>query len=324
MIGQFFSIERKKMPILIPSGLPAYDTLNKEKVFVMNKERASSQDIRPIKIALVNLMPTKEVTETQLMRMLANTPLQVDLRLLTMQSHEAKHADPLHMERFYETFDEIIHEKWDGIIITGAPVETLAFEEVDYWKELTELMEYSKNNVFSTLHLCWGAQAGLYYHSGIKKEILDKKVFGIFEHKILNNKDNSSEFVRGFDDIFYAPHSRLANIPREAIIKNESLNLLAESDDAGVHIIESTNKRQLFLQGHAEYDSNTLLLEFERDKKNGQDISLPKNYFKNNDPNGEIMVRWRGHGHLLFSNWLNYIYQHTPYDLNDLAGNIGK
>ncbi|MDR0886076.1 MAG: homoserine O-succinyltransferase [Clostridiales Family XIII bacterium] len=304
------------MPILVQKGLPAYDILKDENVFVMNEERAEAQDIRPLKIAIVNLMPTKEVTETQLVRMLANTPLQVNLRLLTMESHDSKNADALHMEKFYETFDDIVHEKWDGLIITGAPVETLPFESVDYWEELVALMEYSKTNVFSTLHLCWGSQAALYHHYGIGKVPLEQKMFGIFEHKVVDKK---SPFIRGFDDIFYVPHSRHTDLPKDKILACPDLNLLAESDVSGVHMIESKNRRQVFLQGHAEYDWNTLKLEYLRDLKSGVDIEKPVNYFTDDDPDKDIVVRWSGHGNVFFSNWLNYIYQETPYDLDDLS-----
>lgn len=303
------------MPILVQKGLPAYDILNEENIFVMHKDRAEAQDIRPLNIAIVNLMPTKEVTETQLIRMLANTPLQVDLQLLTMESHETKHTDELHMETFYKTFDEIKSEKLDGLIITGAPVEFLPFEDVDYWRELKEIMDYSRKNVFSTLHLCWGAQAALYHHYGIEKKIMDSKLFGVFNHKTLDKK---SEFMRGFDDEFFAPHSRHTQVLKEDILNVPELKILAESDEAGVHIATNQNNRFLFVQGHAEYDRDTLKLEYDRDINKGLEIDVPANYYKNDDPNDEIVVKWSGHGNLFFANWLNYIYQETPYDLNDL------
>lgn len=303
------------MPIIIPRGLPAYKTLKDENVFVMHEKRAKTQDIRPLRLAIVNLMPTKEVTETQLIRMLANTPLQVDLELLTMDSHESKNADPLHLENFYQTFEEVKHHKYDGMIITGAPVEFLPFEEVDYWKELTEIMEYTKNNVFSTLHICWGAQAGLYYHYGIQKHILPEKVFGVFKHKLRSKKN---ELVRGFDEEFYAPHSRHTSIRKEDIQAVPQLKILADSDKAGVHMVCTRDKRQVFVQGHMEYDRETLKWEYERDVKKGMDIAIPENYYKDDDPEKEVIVRWSGHGNLFFANWLNFIYQETPYDLEQL------
>ncbi len=303
------------MPILVQKGLPAYKTLKDENVFVMYKDRAEAQDIRPLSVAIVNLMPTKEVTETQLIRMLANTPLQVDLQLLTMESHETTHTDELHMETFYKTFDEIKSEKLDGLIITGAPVEFLPFEDVDYWNELKEIMDFSRKNVFSTLHLCWGAQAALYHHYGINKQIMDEKLFGVFKHDTI---DNRSEFTRGFDDEFFAPHSRHTQILKEDVLKEKDLKILAESEDAGLHIMSNQNNRFLFVQGHAEYDWDTLKLEYDRDIGKGLDIDVPRNYFKDDDPSKRIVVRWSGHGNLFFANWLNYIYQETPYDLNNL------
>lgn len=303
------------MPILVPKGLPAYHTLKEENVFVMYEHKAQKQDIRPLRIAIVNLMPTKEVTETQLIRMLANTPLQVDLQLLTMDSHESKNTDKDHLESFYKTFEEIKTHRFDGMIITGAPVEFLPFEEVDYWKELTEIMDYTKNNVFSTLHICWGAQAGLYHHYGINKHILDKKLFGVFLHKL---KSKKSELIRGFDEEFYAPHSRHTQVLKEDILKIPELKILAESDATGPHIISTKDKRRIFVQGHAEYDKDTLKLEYERDINKGLDIEVPANYFKDDDPNKNVIVRWSGNGNLFFANWLNYVYQETPYDLSKL------
>jgi homoserine O-succinyltransferase len=303
------------MPIVIPKNLPAYKTLKEENVFVMEEKRAIKQDIRQIKIAIVNLMPTKEVTETQLIRMLANTPLQVDLHLLHMDSHDSKNTDKLHLDNFYQSFNEIKNQKFDGMIITGAPVEFLPFEDVDYWKELAEIMEFSKQNVFSTLHICWGAQAGLYYHYGINKFELDKKLFGVFPHKV---KDLKSELTRGFDEEFYAPHSRHTQVKKEDIKNVPNLKILAESDIAGPHIIATKNKRQVFVQGHAEYDKETLKAEYERDISKGLDMNIPDNYYKNNDPTKEIVVKWKGHANLFFANWLNYIYQETPYDLEEL------
>ncbi len=309
------------MPILIPRELPAYNTLKEENVFVMHEQRALKQDIRPLRIAIVNLMPTKEVTETQLIRMLANTPLQVDLQLLTMDTHESKNTDKLHLENFYKTYDEIKNQRFDGMIITGAPVEFLPYEEVDYWKELTEIFEYTKSNVFSTLHICWGAQAALYYHYGIEKFVMDKKLFGVFKHELLDKK---SELTRGFDEEFFAPHSRHTQVRKEDILKVHDLKILAESEATGPHIIATEDKRMVFVQGHMEYDRDTLKLEYERDVKKGLPIEVPQDYFKDNDPNRDIVVKWSGHGNLFFANWLNYVYQETPYDLNELEQIIVK
>lgn len=303
------------MPIIVPKGLPAFKILKDENVFVMNQARAETQDISPLEIAIVNLMPTKEVTETQLIRLLANTPLQVNLKLLTMDSHESKNTKKEHLENFYNTYEEIKNHRFDGMIITGAPVEFLPYEEVDYWKELTEIMEYTKDNVFSVLHICWGAQAALYYHYGIDKYVLPKKLFGVFPHKL---KDKRSELMRGFDEIFYAPHSRHTQVMKEDIQKVSELKILAESDIAGPHIVATKNKRMIFVQGHAEYDKDTLRLEYERDIKKGLDIDVPANYFEKDDPRKRVMVRWRGHANLFFANWLNYVYQETPYDLSKL------
>ena len=303
------------MPIIVPKGLPAYKPLKEENVFVINKLRAETQDIRPLRIAIVNLMPTKEVTETQLIRLLANTPLQVDLQLLTMDSHESKNTTREHLESFYKTYEEIKNQRFDGMIITGAPVEFLPFEEVDYWQELVEIMDYTKGNVFNTLHICWGAQAALYHHYGIQKQVLPNKLFGVYPHRVLDQK---SEFTRGFDEIFLAPHSRHTQVLKEDIVKEPDLKILAESEVAGPHIIASRNNRMLFIQGHAEYDRDTLKLEYDRDVRKGIDINVPVNYFKDNDPNNDIIVRWRGHANLFFANWLNYVYQETPYDLNEL------
>jgi homoserine O-succinyltransferase len=303
------------MPILVQKGLPAYKILKEENVFVMYKDRAETQDIRPLSIAVVNLMPTKEITETQLIRMLANTPLQVDLHLLTMDSHESKHADRRHMETFYKTYDEIKNHRFDGMIITGAPVEFLPFEEVDYWKELSEIMEYTKRNVFSVMHICWGAQAGLYYHFGIEKRVAPAKIFGVFKHKLSKSR---SELTRGFDDEFYAPHSRNTRILKEDVLRVPALDILAESDEAGLHIVATENNRQIFVQGHNEYDRDTLRHEYERDVAKGVPIRTPVNYFENDDPSGRVLVKWSCHGNLFFANWLNFVYQETPYDLAEL------
>jgi len=303
------------MPILVQKGLPATEILKKENVFVMEKERALQQDIRPLRIAIVNLMPTKEITETQLIRMLANTPLQVDLHLLTMDSHESKHTDPMHMEMFYKTYDEIKNQRFDGMIITGAPVEFLPFEEVDYWNELSSIMEYTKNNVFSTMHICWGAQAGLYHHYGIDKHVLPDKIFGVFIHKVMKKR---SRLTRGFDEEFYAPHSRHTTVRSEDIEKVPDLEILAKSEEAGLHIVASKNMRRLFIQGHSEYERDTLRLEYERDLAKGLPIKPPKNYFMDDDPKKKIIMRWSGHGNLFYANWLNFVYQETPYDLDTL------
>jgi homoserine O-succinyltransferase len=295
--------------------LPAYKTLKQENVFVMQDRRAAKQDIRPLSVAIVNLMPIKEITETQLIRLLANSPLQVELALLTLSSHKFTHVDPLHMETFYRKFDEISKQRLDAMIITGAPLETIPFEEVDYWDELKNIMEYSKNNVFSTLHLCWGAQAGFYYHYGIEKHILDRKIFGVFPHR---PRDKKNDLTRGFDEEFYVPHSRWSDSPRAQIEARPERKILADSEEAGVHMVATPNKRQIFLQGHQEYDWNTLKLEYERDVRNGDKIQVPVNYFKNDDPTKRVTMRWSGHANLFFSNWLNFVYQETPYDLADL------
>lgn len=303
------------MPILVPLGLPAYKTLKEENVFVMHEKRAQRQDIRPLRIAIVNLMPIKEVTETQLIRMLANTPLQVELQLLTMDSHNSKNTDKFHLDNFYKTFEEIKNQRYDGMIITGAPVEFLPYEQVDYWKELSEIFGYTKSNVFSTLHICWGAQAALYYHYGIEKYIMPEKLFGVFKHQV---KDKKSELTRGFDEEFYAPHSRHTQVRKEDIIKILELKILAESDVTGPHIIATRDKRMIFVQGHMEYERDTLRLEYDRDIKKGLKIDVPQDYFKDNDPTKGIIVKWSGHGNLFFANWLNYIYQETPFDLSKL------
>jgi len=304
------------MPILVQRGLPAYKTLKQENVFVMLDRRAARQDIRPLSVAIVNLMPIKEVTETQLIRLLANSPLQVQLELLTLSTHKFTHVDPLHMETFYRKFDEIKGQRLDALIITGAPIEIIPFEQVDYWDELKSIMDFSKRNVFSTLHLCWGAQAGLYYHFGIEKRIFDKKLFGVFPHRPCDKKN---DLTRGFDEEFYVPHSRWADSPRELIEAEPALKILADSEEAGVHIAATKDQRQIFVQGHSEYDWNTLKLEYERDIARGQDIEVPKGYFKDDDPAKRVIVKWSGHANLFFSNWLNFVYQGTPYDLAELT-----
>ncbi len=308
------------MPLIIPQNLPAFKALAKENVFVMSEKRAFSQDIRPLKIAIVNLMPTKIATEIQLARVLANSPLQVELTLIRMDSHEAKNVDNEHLISFYKTFDEIKNSKFDGMIITGAPVETLEFEDVDYWSELCEIMEYSKTNVYSTMHVCWGAQAGMYYHYKINKHTLDKKVFGVFPHKVLRS---TNPLVRGFDEIFYAPHSRHTAINKEDISSNKKFRILAESAEVGPHIVTIEEGKQIFIFGHQEYDKETLKLEYDRDASKGMDnVDVPKNYFVDDNPKKDILFRWRSHANLLFSNWLNYyVYQETPFDLDEFKKN---
>lgn len=305
------------MPINIPNDLPAADILAGENIFVMLEERAKSQDIRPLKIAIMNLMPTKIVTETQLLRLIGNTPLQIDITLIHPKSHKAKNTPEDHLNRFYKSLTDIKDETFDGLIITGAPVEHLAFEEVDYWDELVELMEWSKSHVYSTLHICWGAQAALYYHYGIDKKELPEKLFGIFKHHKTTDK---SKLLRGFDDVFYAPHSRHTSIDSSDIEKVPDLQIVSKSDEAGVYIVISENNRQVFVTGHSEYDIFTLKREYDRDVEAGSDISIPRNYFPEDDPTRMPLVRWRGHANLLFSNWLNYyVYQETPYDVSKLG-----
>lgn len=304
------------MPLIIPNELPAAETLQSENIFTMERGRSIVQDIRPLKIVIVNLMPTKIATETQLARVLSNSPLQVEMTLVTMGSHESTHISQEHLNSFYKTLDEIKEDYFDGIILTGAPVEKLPYEQVDYWKELCEIFEFAKTNVYSSMFICWGAQAGLYYHYGIDKHILEDKVFGVFEHKVLRPHN---PLVRGFDEIFYAPHSRHTEVRREDIQKRPELRILADSKEVGPHIISTENGRQIFVMGHQEYDKGTLAGEYTRDVNRGLKIDVPKNYFRDDDPEGEILFRWRSHASLLFSNWLNYyVYQNTPYALEEL------
>ena len=305
------------MPIQIPNDLPATGVLQQENIFVMTENRADTQDIRPLEIVLVNLMPTKIATETQLSRLLGNTPLQVRLELVHMQSHNAKNVSQDHLLNFYKSFDEIKHRKFDGMVITGAPVELLPFEEVDYWAELCQIMELSKTNVHSTFHICWGAQSGLYYHYGIQKHQMNQKLFGVFEHKADYKR---SILLRGFDDVFWVPHSRHTTVLREDIEKVLGLKIVASSEEAGVYAVMSREGRQIFVTGHSEYDPETLKTEYLRDKNLGLPISVPENYFPNDDDQAEPLVRWRGHSNLLFSNWLNYfVYQTTPYDIMSIG-----
>ena len=303
------------MPLKIPSDLPAFDILEGENIFVMDQNRAMSQDIRPLEIAIVNLMPTKIVTETQLLRLIGNTPLQANITLIKTESHDPSHISAEHMESFYKNFSDIKKRHFDGLIITGAPVETLPFEEVDYWDELTDIMEWSKTNVYSTFHICWGAQAGLYYHYGIQKHPLPKKLFGIYEHVV---RDEYIPLFRGFDDSFYAPHSRNTTVDANEIESHPSLKILAYSYEAGVYVVSAMNGRQIYVMGHSEYDKDTLNKEYQRDIAKGLDIDVPKNYFIDDDPSRGIKIKWRSHANLLFFNWLNYyVYQRTPYLLNN-------
>ncbi|MBE6584383.1 MAG: homoserine O-succinyltransferase [Ruminococcaceae bacterium] len=304
------------MPIKIPNDLPAVQTLLDENIFAMTETRAITQDIRPLKILLLNLMPKKIETETQISRILGNTPLQIELTLIRTKSHQSQNTAQEHLLAFYKTFDDVKDEKYDGMIITGAPVEMMEFEEVDYWGELCEIMEWTKTHVHSTMHICWGAQAGLYYHYGIKKHVLDKKLFGVFAHRAEHKK---SMLLRGFDSEFYVPHSRHTTVRREDVEKVPELRILASSAEAGVHIVSRNGGRQFFIMGHSEYDSYTLDAEYRRDLMAGLPIDMPKNYYRDNNPNAEPIVRWRAHGSLLFINWLNYfVYQSTPYDLKTL------
>ena len=304
------------MPIKIPNKLPATETLINENIFVITETRALTQDIRPLKILLLNLMPTKIETETQLARLLGNTPLQVELEFLQTATYAATHTSSDHMISFYKTFDQVKDRKFDGMIITGAPVENMEFEEVAYWDELCEIMEWSKKNVTSTFHICWGAQAGLYYHYGIKKHPLDKKMFGIFKHKV---DHKNSILFRGFDDEFMVPHSRHTTILEEDIKKCDKLKILSTSDEAGVYVVSTDRGRQIFVTGHSEYDANTLKKEYERDKNLGLEIEVPKNYFPDDDDTKDPMVSWRSSANLLYSNWLNYfVYQVTPYNIDEI------
>ncbi|SCY90563.1 homoserine O-acetyltransferase MetA [Alkaliphilus peptidifermentans] len=304
------------MPIKIPDGLPAKEMLTKENIFVMDESHAFHQDIRSLRIAILNLMPTKIATETQILRLLGNSPLQVDIVLIHPESHKSKNTPEEHLEKFYTTFKEIKNKKFDGLIITGAPIEQLEFEDVTYWKELTEIMEWSKNNVFSTLHICWGAQAGLYYHHGIAKYPLESKIFGVFKHKL---SERNVKLLRGFDDEFFVPHSRHTEIRKRDIEEVDNLLLLSESEESGVYLVISKNGRQIFVTGHSEYDPLTIKAEYDRDIIKGAPIGIPYNYFPKDDPTQEPIVRWRGHSNLLFSNWLNYyVYQETPYDIDQI------
>ena len=305
------------MPIKIPNALPATQTLENENIFVMTETRALSQDIRPLKILLLNLMPTKVETETQLARLLGNTPLQVELEFLHTQSHKAKNTSEDHIFTFYKVFDDIKEQNFDGMIITGAPVEKLDFEQVEYWDELCTIMEWSKTHVHSTFHICWGAQAGLYYHYGIRKKMLDKKLFGVFTHRV---DRRSSILFRGFDDIFYVPHSRYTTVDRADIEAVPELKILASSEKAGVYAVSNEGGSQIFVTGHSEYDPGTLGREYQRDFSAGLGTAVPENYYPDDDPTKDPIVRWRSHANLIYSNWLNYfVYQTTPYDLEKIT-----
>jgi len=305
------------MPVRIPNDLPARRVLEDENIFVMTDERAVHQDIRPLRIAVLNLMPTKIVTETQLLRLLGNTALQVDIRFVRMESHESKNVSEEHLDAFYEPSGQGLGERFDGLVITGAPVETLPFEEVDYWPELVRLMDWSARNVWSTMHICWGAQAGLYRHYGVPKHPLEKKAFGLFHHRVL---DPAAPIVRGFDEVFLAPHSRHTEVRASDVRAVPSLKLLATSEEAGVYLVSAAEGRQIFVTGHPEYDRLTLKAEYDRDVSKGLSIAPPANYFPGNDPALPPMMSWRSHAHLLYANWLNYcVYQGTPYDLADIG-----
>ncbi len=308
--------EVKSLPIKLPDELPAVKTLTDENIFVMTDTRAITQDIRPLKILVLNLMPKKTETETQLSRLLGNSPLQVEFELIHTKSHIPKHTPKEYLLAFYKTFDDVKHRKFDGLIITGAPVEKMEFEEVSYWNELCEIMEWSKTHVTSTFHICWGAQAGLYYHYGIKKHSLPEKLFGVYKHTA---DYKQSILLRGFDDTFCVPHSRYTTVLREDIEAVPEIKILASSEDAGIYITSSENGKQIFVTGHSEYDTDTLKNEYLRDKDAGLDTKMPKNYFPDNDITKAPHNTWRSHANLLYSNWLNYfVYQTTPYDIEEI------
>lgn len=305
------------MPIKIPNNLPATNILEGENIFVMDADRAYKQDIRPLKILILNLMPIKSVTETQLLRLLGNTPLQVEVDFIYTATYTPTHTPKDYLTEFYGTFKDVKHKKYDGFIMTGAPVEMMDFEDVAYWDELAEIMEWSKKNVWSTFHICWGAQAGLYYHYGVPKTILDAKFSGVYRHKLCVRHE---KLFRGFDDEFFVPHSRYTDTRRADLEKVPALTILAESDDVGVYAIANLNKRQFFITGHAEYDPYTLRNEYERDLKAELNPDVPQNYFPNDDPSKEPVVKWRSVAHLLFANWLNYyVYQETPYEIDSIG-----
>lgn len=304
------------MPVRVPVSLPAVEALRSENIFVIDEQRASSQDIRPLRIAILNLMPLKIMTETDLLRLISNTPLQIELDFIDTDSHVSKNTPREHIETFYKKFDDIKHNNYDGLIITGAPVEKVAFEDVDYWQELTEIFDWAKKHVTSTLYICWAALAGLYYHYGIPKYVLDKKISGVFKHRI---DDDLNPIFRGFDDEFYVPHSRYSEVRREDIEKVEGLKIIAESDESGIYMVMARGGREFFITGHSEYSPGTLDFEYHRDLEKGIKPAIPVNYYLNDDPTRQPIVRWRSHANLLFSNWLNYfVYQETPYDIRDI------
>lgn len=303
------------MPVIIPHDLPAKEILKKENIFVMDESRAYTQDIRPLKTAIINLMPKKIETETQFLRMLSNTPLQVNVDLIRMKSHKSRNTSKEHLQKFYKTFDEIKDNKYDAMIVTGAPVEKLDYSEITYWNELTEIMDYVKENVYSTMFICWASQAALYHYYKIQKHQMNKKLFGVFENEVIKD----SVLTKGLDDFFYVPQSRYTYCSEEDINSIEELEIITKSEDAGVHIAATKDNRLIFISGHSEYDKYTLHKEYKRDIENGHEISLPLNYYKDDNPENKVMVRWKSHGNLLFSNWLNYcVYQKTPYEIKDI------
>jgi len=304
------------MPVRVPVSLPAVEALRSENIFVIDEQRASSQDIRPLRIAILNLMPLKIMTETDLLRLISNTPLQIELDFIDTDSHVSKNTPREHIETFYKKFDDIKHNNYDGLIITGAPVEKVAFEDVDYWQELTEIFDWAKKHVTSTLYICWAALAGLYHHYGVPKYVLDHKISGVFKHRI---DDDLNPIFRGFDDEFYVPHSRYSEVRREDIEKVEGLKIIAESDESGIYMVMARGGREFFITGHSEYSPGTLDFEYHRDLEKGIKPAIPVNYYHNDDPTQQPIVRWRSHANLLFSNWLNYfVYQETPYDIRDI------
>lgn len=304
------------MPVRVPVSLPAVETLRSENIFVIDEQRASSQDIRPLRIAILNLMPLKILTETDLLRLISNTPLQIELDFIDTDSHVSKNTPREHIETFYKKFDDIKHNNYDGLIITGAPVEKVAFEDVDYWQELTEIFDWAKKHVTSTLYICWAALAGLYHHYGVPKYVLDRKISGVFKHHI---DDELNPIFRGFDDVFYVPHSRYSEVRREDIEKIDGLKIIAESDESGIYMVMARGGREFFITGHSEYSPGTLDFEYHRDLEKGINPAIPANYYLNDDPTQQPIVRWRSHANLLFSNWLNYfVYQETPYDIRDI------
>ncbi len=304
------------MPLNLPDKLPAIEILKGENIFVIDSSRANQQDIRPLRMVVLNLMPLKITTETDLVRLLSNTPLQLEISFMKIKSHTSKNTPIEHMQTFYNDFDEMRHQKFDGMIITGAPVELMDYEEVSYWNEITEIFDWARTHVTSTFYICWAAQAGLYHHYGIPKYPLEKKKFGVYEHLTL---DPLHPIFRGFDDVFYVPHSRHTEVRKEDILNAPQLKLLSESEGAGVYMVEGREGREFFVTGHSEYSPFTLDVEYRRDKEKGLPIELPQNYYRDNDPTKEPLVRWRGHANLLFSNWLNYfVYQETPYNIEDI------